>query len=183
MTERKTETDPSGVVYVMGTEEEGKSWIGQETEPVEETFPMTSRAIEHFVEGIEDPNPLYWSEEYGKKTRWGNRISPWGIEVLCKEHKVWRPDWMGEHEGQLTFHCRTPLPGNRLLGLDYEVKCYKPFYPGDRVLVNEKLVSIVPKTMRIGTGHLVTVDNFFRNQNGDLCFKNRRTVFRYRQAD
>ncbi|MBT4521324.1 MAG: hypothetical protein HOC23_15095 [Halieaceae bacterium] len=182
MTVRKTETDPSGVVYVIGTEEEGMSWIGQEAEPVEEAYPMTTRAIEHFVEGIEDSNPLYWSEEFSRQTRWGKRIAPWGIEVLCKEHKVWRPDWMGEHEGQLTYHCRTPLPGNRLLGLDYEVECYKPLHHGDRVFVNEKLVDVVPKTMRIGSGHLVTVDNFFRNQHGDLCFKNRRTVFRYRQA-
>ncbi|MBE9540654.1 MAG: MaoC family dehydratase N-terminal domain-containing protein [Proteobacteria bacterium] len=183
MTEHKTETDSSGLVYVIGTEEEAMGWIGRESDPVEEAYPIETRAIEHFVEGIEDPNPLYWSDEFGKQTRWGGRIAPWGVIVLCKEHQVWRPEWMGTHEGQITFHCRTPLPGNRLLATDYEIECYKPFYPGDKMFINEKLINIAPKAFSIGKGHHITVENYFRNQRGELCYKDSRTVFRYRQAD
>ena len=60
------------------------------------------------------------------------------------------------------------------------IECYQPFYPGDRMFINEKLINIVPKSFSIGKGHHITVENFFRNQDGDLCYKDSRTVFRYR---
>ena len=178
--ERKTETDPSGLVYVIGTEEEGMNWIGKESTPVEEPYAIETRLIEHFSEGIEDPNPLYWSDEYAQQTRWASRIAPWGVIVLCKEHKVWRPEWMEDSGGQDTFFCSTPLPGNKLLATDYEVECYVPLKPGDRVFINEKIIDIKPKTFSLGEGHHITVENYFRNQDGDLCIKDSRTVFRYR---
>ncbi|MFN8545092.1 MAG: MaoC family dehydratase N-terminal domain-containing protein [Candidatus Binatia bacterium] len=182
MQDAKTETDPSGLVYVIGTVEEGMQWIGRETEPIEEPYPVDVEHIEHFVEGIQDPNPLYWSDEFGRQTRWGGRIAPWGVVVLTTEHRVWRPDWMEKKDENATLFLRTPLPGNRLLATDYAVECYVPLRPGDRVFVNEKLVSIVPKTFRVGEGHQVTVEKYFRNQERELCIKDSRTVFRYREG-
>lgn len=182
MTESILETDPAGLTYTIGTEEDGMKLIGLETEPEEQPYSIDVEHIEHFAESIQDPNPLYWSEEFGKRTRWGGRIAPWGVIVLTAEHKVWRPEWMGELKENRALCLNIPLPGNRLLATDYEVECYKPFRPGDRVFRSEKLVKIVPKTFRVGVGHQVTVESYFRNQNGDLCIKDSRTVFRYRHG-
>jgi len=79
------ETDPAGYVYSIGTEAEGLQWVGRESEPVEQPYPVDVEHIEHFAEGIQDPNPLYWSEEFGRQTRWGGRIAPWGVIVLTGE--------------------------------------------------------------------------------------------------
>ncbi len=182
MQDSRTETDPSGLVYVIGTEEEGMRWIGTETEPIEEPYPIDVEHIEHFAEGIQDGNPLYWSDELAKQTKWGGRIAPWGVVVLTTEHRVWRPDWQEKKEETATLFLRTPLPGNRLLATDYEVECHAPLRPGDRVSVSEKLLSIVAKTFRVGQGHQVTVEKSFRNQKGELCIRDRRTVFRYREG-
>ena len=182
MAEYKTEIDPSGLVYVIGTEADGMQWIGRESKPVEEPYPIDREHIEHFSEGIEDPNPLYWSDEFGKKTRWGGRIAPWGVVMLTMEHNVWRPEWMGKKKGHDVFYLKVPLPGNRMLATDYEVECYVPMRPGDRIFKNEKLVDLIPKTFRVGEGHQMVVDTFYRNHNGDLCVKDRRTVFRYKHG-
>ena len=174
------ETDPAGYVYRIGTEEEGMSWVGRESESIEQPYPVDIEHIEHFAEGIQDPNPLYWSEEFGRRTRWGGRIAPWGVTVLTAEHNVWRPAWMGKRTETSTYFLSVPLPGNRLLATDYELECYMPLRPGDRVFKSEKLVAVVPKTFRIGAGHHVTVDTYFRNQKGEVCITDRRIVFRYR---
>jgi hypothetical protein len=174
------ETDPAGYVYRIGSEEEGMQWVGRETEPVEQPYPIDVEHIEHFVEGIQDPNPLYWSEEFGRKTRWGGRIAPWGVIVLTGEHKVWRPEWLEAPKETPTLFMTVPLPGNRLLATDYEVECFQPLRPGDRVFKSEKLMSIVPRTFRVGVGHHVTVKAFFRNQHGEVCITDSRTIFRYK---
>lgn len=176
------ETDPAGYVYRIGTEEEGMQWIGRESASIEQPYPIDVEHIEHFAEGIQDPNPLYWSEEFGRQTRWGGRIAPWGVIVLTAEHKVWRPQWMDQKPETGTFFMTVPLPGNRLLATNYEIECFAPLRPGDRVLKTERLESIVPKTFRVGVGHQVTVKAFFRNQNGELCITDSRTVFRYRSG-
>ena len=180
MAEVVLEQDPAGYVYRIGTEAEGMQWIGRESEPVEQAYPVDVEHIEHFAEGIQDPNPLYWSEEFGRQTRWGGRIAPWGVIVLTGEHRVWRPEWMGKPAETTTFFMSVPLPGNRLLATDYEIECFAPLRPGDRVSKSEQLVAIVPKTFRVGVGHQVTVKAFFRNQKGELCITDSRTVFRYK---
>lgn len=182
MAEHILETDPAGYVYRIGTEAEGMAYIGTETESEEQPYPVDVEHIQHFAEGIEDPNPLYWSDEFGRKTRWGGRIAPWGVIVLTAEHNVWRPAWMGKRKETPSVCLSVPLPGNRLLATDYEVECYIPLRPGDRVFKSEKLVKIVPKTFRVGEGHQVTYESYFRNQKGELCIKDSRTVFRYKHG-
>src|ERR1017187_10133702 len=115
MAEEKRESDPAGYIYVIGTEEEGMKWIGDEAEPVEDRYAVDAEHIDHFAEGIEDPNPLYWSDEFGKQTRWGGRIAPWGVVVLTVEHNVWRPAWMEKSKAHHGWYMTVPLPGNRLL--------------------------------------------------------------------
>ncbi len=180
MTEEILETDPAGYVYRIGTEEEGMAWVGRESASIEQPYPIDIEHIEHFAEGIQDPNPLYWSEEFGHQTRWGGRIAPWGVIVLTSEHRVWRPEWMEAQQESSTFFMTVPLPGNRLLATNYEIECFAPLRPGDRVFKTELLESIVPKTFRVGVGHQVTVKAFFRNHHGELCITDSRTVFRYR---
>lgn len=179
------ETDVGGNTYVIGTEEQGRTWIGYETETVEEIYPIDIEHIQHFAEGVEDGNPLYWSDEYAKQTRWGGRIAPWGVVALTSEHRVWRPDWMGglpKVQGAISY-AQVPLPGNRMLATDYETQCFIPFRPGDRVFRNQKLVDIIPRTFRLGTGHQIVVETNYLNQKGEVCIKDRRTVFRYRPPE
>lgn len=176
------EMDPAGYIYHIGTEAQGMQWIGRESEPVEQPYPIDIEHIEHFAEGIEDSNPLYWSEEFGRQTRWGGRIAPWGVVVLTSEHNVWRPQWMGPKKENPTFFMTVPLPGNRLLATNYEIECHAPFRPGDRVWKSERVETIVPRTFRVGVGHQVTVKAFFRNQHGEVCITDSRTVFRYRSG-
>ncbi len=182
MPEHKTVTTPDGMTYIIGIEEEGMTYIGRETEPVAYPYPFDVEHIEHYCEGIEDPNPLYWSDEFGKQTRWGGRIGPWGVTVMCGEHAVWRPGWMEKKAQHASFYSMTPLPGTRLLATNYEVICHAPFRPGDRVTSSTKLVGIEPKTFRVGKGHLVTVETYFRNHRGELCVTDRRSVFRYEEG-
>src|SRR5690606_18858595 len=88
--------------------------------------------------------------------------------------------WLEAPKETPTLFMTVPLPGNRLLATDYEVECFQPLRPGDRVFKSEKLMSIVPRTFRVGVGHHVTVKAFFRNQHGEVCITDSRTIFRYK---
>ncbi len=184
MSERKTVTDSSGFVYVIGTEEEGLKFIGRESEPFEQPWPIDVKGIQHLAESVEDPNPLYWSDEFGKQTRWGGRIANWGDAwLLGGEHDVWRPAWWERKDAASFSYMTIPLPGTRLLATNYEVECYVPFRPGDRIISTYKVADIIPKTYRIGIGHVIVMENYLRNQKGELCIKDKRWVFRYQPVE
>lgn len=45
---------------------------------------VTTDAIRHYAATLGDRNPLWWNEEYAKKTRWGGIIAPATfIDYIC----------------------------------------------------------------------------------------------------
>jgi len=57
--------------------EELKKFIGQTVDS--SIFEIEKEPIRRFADAIEDYNPLYWDEEYAKKSRYGAIIAPPGF--------------------------------------------------------------------------------------------------------
>ena len=173
-------------VGVAETAEEYKQYVGREAAPREQPYPVTVRAIEHYLESIQDDNPLYWSDEYGKQTKWGGRIAPWGaVNVLGSDHRQWRPSWM-EREAQ-AFNVLEGVPGfptEQQANTNTEYWCYNPVRVGDRFTATTRLAAIVgPKTTRVGTGYFVTTEALYRNQDGKPCCKDDMAVYNYHRGE
>src|SRR4030043_1127280 len=55
---------------------EYKATLGKIIYPLRSNETSTKDAIRHFADGIGDPNPLWRSEDYARKTRYGSIIAP-----------------------------------------------------------------------------------------------------------
>ena len=55
---------------------EMKATIGREGEPNDSTMEATLSEHRRFVQAIMDEDPIYYDEEYAKKTRYGTIVCP-----------------------------------------------------------------------------------------------------------
>ena len=53
--------------------EEARAQIGKETQPLASPVAVEQALVDHWLEVFEDTNPVYWDEEYAKKSRYGGR--------------------------------------------------------------------------------------------------------------
>ena len=54
--------------------EEITAFIGKSEETV--IMEVEKGAIKKFADAVDDPNPLYWDEEYARGSRYGSIIAP-----------------------------------------------------------------------------------------------------------
>jgi acyl dehydratase len=117
-------------------------------------FPVERGAIFRFAEAIEDPNPLYWDDEYARKSRYGSIIAPpgfWG----------WMPNEPTEDEpfgtggGSQRFRIRGEVIRalakagyTRVMDGGHAYEFYQPVRAGDTLTCCYKIADIVEKKGR-----------------------------------
>lgn len=110
---------------------------------------LTREAIQKFAEATEDHNPLYFDEEYAKKSQFGGLIAPPLIHAL------------------LTFECTFDEDDARATGVinmgqtwSYNV----PARPGDTITLKRTLRDKYVRRNRLWVHH----ENIFLNQKGEV---------------
>ena len=120
---------------------------------------MTKEIIQRFAKAIGDENPLYFDEEYARKTRFGGLISPPSIHALflfaCTGH---------DH------FMRTP--GTVNMGQNWWL--HRPVRPGDTITLECRCLD---KLIRKGKTFAIH-DNVFRNQHGQVVCSGRGWTMR-----
>ena len=165
--------------YVIGPYEEGKKWVGRESEPWEACVTVTKEAIEHFCEAIEDPNPLYWSDKYAAKTKWGERVAPSAMMTVWTMVPMWRPEWM-ETKPQRMLVSEVPLPGGQIIATQFEMEYFRHARVGDKISMKQRLTGIEPTTSRVfGKAHNVMAETEYINQKGEVIGVSRSVLLRY----
>jgi len=137
--------------------EEMRSKIGLKLRVEDAVFneEATRTAIRKFADGIGDPNPLWRSLEYARKTRYGEIAAPpsWVLSVLSAIQFGWR-GIAGFHSGSEFFF-------------------YKPVLAGDKITPEERFTGFEgPKPS--GFAELMVVDyfeNLYFNQRGETVCK------------
>ncbi len=123
---------------------------------------VTRRAIKRFADAIGDPNPLWRSSEYAKKTRYGNIIAPpcWVFSALSGVQFGWR--------GLAGFHVAT------------DMRFYRPIFLNDCLKFEAIYMGFEgPKDSRFA-GKIV-IDSFqenYFNQRNELVATSIRKVLR-----
>ncbi len=136
-------------------------WDDLEPGKVLESRPVTItlEMIQRYARSIGDLNPLYFDEEYAKKSRYGGLISPPSIHALflfaCTGH---------DH------FMRTP--GTVNMGQNWFLK--RPVRPGDTISLEARCLDKVIRKGNIFAIH----DNVFRNQDGDVVCSGRGWTMR-----
>ena len=73
----------------MALTEKDKGLIGKEGEPFHAPDEVSKSMIRHYIEMMEDANPLYTDEEYAKKSKYGGIIAPPQMLMVWCMPRIW----------------------------------------------------------------------------------------------
>lgn len=180
--------------------DEVKAMIGVSAEKVEASPPwgIEREGLRIFTNAIMDPDPRYWDDEFAKSTKFGGVVTP---PIYCsyigRKTLAGTPDPITrafaanpnsdgiggvregreDQKGQLPS---VPTPLKRILnaGNEIEVRQYPKL--GDHIYSQSRYSDIKGRVTKDGTPMLiVTIENTFTNQNGDvLCVLRQSSIRR-----
>lgn len=150
-----------------------KAMVGEEAElPVLEEIGKTS--IIRYAHAISDLNPLYFDEEYAKKTEFGGVIAPptYIFDVVSADTET------GDDGRDLT---RIALPGFRVARGGNEYQFFEPVRPGDVISRKRKIIDVFERdSKKVGKIIFIVYDTTYTNQEGKLLSINRETLMFFR---
>jgi acyl dehydratase len=158
--------------------EELRRFIGQTVDS--SIFEVEKEPIRRFADAVGDLNPLYWDEEYAKKSRYGSIIAPPGfISSLwfAGRSAKWGPgERPSESLGPPGVMAALEQAGySRILdtGIDYEF--FHPVKAGDTILSTTEVRDIMERGRETRVAFLIT-ETTYTDQHGRIVAKSRSTT-------
>lgn len=142
-------------------------------------FEVEKEAIRRFADAVDDSNPLYWDEEYAKKSRYGSIIAPPGFissPWLSGRPTKWpkRGATSSETRGDLRVALAEAGYG-RVLDGGMEYEFFGPVRAGDTITASSSIKDVIGREGRTGKMAFVISETTYTNQNGELVAKARAT--------
>jgi acyl dehydratase len=157
-----------------------RAMIGKETRPVSALEPISQGDHRRYTEAIMSDSPVWYDEEYAKKTIYGAGRVPASMTLrvvsgfktpLGKPDPLRKkgPDDDARPDESQEAVIRIPYPPGigPFHGGD-EVEYFQPPKIGDRITLVSRVTNIVEKTGRSGKILVVYIDRIYTNQNGEL---------------
>ena len=151
-----------------GVYEKVLAMVGEEAGPFMAVNEVNRPMIRHWCEAMQDGNPLYNDDEYARQNRYGGIIAPpQMVQALCMAPlwpKVERNDPMGK-----SVRMMMDAGYSGVVATTTSQEYFRPMRLGDQLSFTLKFVSMSPeKTTRLGTGHFLTWEYTYRNQDSDI---------------
>jgi acyl dehydratase len=145
-------------------------WIGVPLGGTRARWPVNEIDIARWAQAMHNPNPLYFSDDYARESRFGKIVAPFSFTVACGDGHGATPAIQGHVEGT-----------HMLFGGD-EWWFYGPrIFPGERLNTDRMLFDYkVSHTKFAGPTMFSRGDTNYVNQAGDFMAKQRSTSIRYR---
>lgn len=147
--------------------EEAKQFIGRTEPPI--IRHVEKGAIRRYAEAVGNDNPLYFDQEYAKKSSYGGIIAPpgffgWPTKTPCSCTGL--ADIVGELQAALA---RGGFP--RILdgGISYEF--FFPVRAGDILVASHRVTNLTEKEGKSGNMIICNFETTYVNQNGDVVAK------------
>lgn len=123
----------------------------------------TKDALRHFAQGMGNLNPLFYDEEYAKKTRWGGVIAPpFFYRTMGVAEKQ---QWTAEDRAA----ARDPLAGIHAFQSGDKSHFLGPIADGDRLTAKRYRADYVEKRSTFSGRMVIQTDRVeYRNQRGEL---------------
>jgi len=161
--------------------EKVKAMVGQEAPASEGVDEVNAAMIRHWCEAMEDGNPLYTDQEFAETNEYGVIIAPPQMVMSFCMTPIWPPQ---ENVPNPFNHAVEIMADAGYFGVVATTTSYEFFNPmkvGDRISMKVKLADISPeKTTRVGTGHFITAEQIFTNQNNDTVAVQMFTVLTFK---
>lgn len=148
---------------------EAQALVGVEQDP--QVTEVEKHDIQRFAVAIawpNKPNPKYYDEEYGKKSKYGSIIAPPTFATSLK--------WLGPVVEKVN-----PTMGKYRVGMNggNEYELFAPIRPGDVLTGRGKLASLKENPREDGGILLIlTFEGNFTNQRGEKVLTARQTLLR-----
>ena len=143
------------------------AWVGKEQYTPQNTNPVERTEIRLFANIAGDMNPLWYSDEYGKQTRWGGMVAPphW---LHAHDSAAW-PGWVGKTSPANNLHAGTRWQFGR------------PVRAGDVIVVERKNFTVTEKRGGFADiSILVQGDTVYTDdRSGDHLGTVTTSIFRY----
>lgn len=136
--------------------------IGKE---VVHVYDVTDKDIRRFAQAIDDPNPLYYDEEYARTTPYKGIIAP---PLFCHAFTFADAPAGDLRADGLPKDLDVPLPVSRAVGGSSSFEVGAELRPGDKLTVKSKIRDIYTKSGKTGLLYFTVVETTFTKQNGDL---------------
>ena len=156
-----------------------QAMVGEEAGPFEAVDEVNRAMIRHWCEAMEDENPVYSDEEYAKNSEYGGIIAPPQMaQVFCMP-PLWPRREMADPQGK-AVKMMDDAGYSGVVATTTTQEYFRPLRLGDRLSYTLKLTSVSPeKKTRLGTGHFITSEYTYRNQDGEVVCIQPFTVLKF----
>ena len=157
--------------------------VGEESEVQVCKDRVCKAMIRHWCEAMEDANPLYTDEEYANSSKYGGIIAPPQMAQAFSTPALWP-----KKEGKADPFARavkmmTDAGYFGILATTTTQEYFKPMRPGDQLSFKVKLANVsAEKTTRMGTGHFITAEYTYLNQDSEVVCVQPFTVLTFKPA-
>ncbi|GAA3129935.1 bifunctional MaoC family dehydratase N-terminal/OB-fold nucleic acid binding domain-containing protein [Streptosporangium carneum] len=166
-------------------EERLRSFVGRELVPAKPgQDPVNRPMIRHWVEAMEDGNPIYLDDEAARATGRAGVVAPasmiqaWTMRGYAATMTPTDAGGFGELVSLLAEGGYTSV-----VATDSELEFHRELVPGDHVSMREVVESISPeKNTGLGAGRFVTTLKTYRDQDGEIVATQRWRTLRFRPA-
>jgi len=154
----------------MEAEEVKQKFAGMVGEPIVNVVEKGS--IKRYAYAVEDPNPLYYDEEYAARSRYGTVIAPPGFFGWPAKPGPMLPKLMLDLLDSLK---ESGYPN--LLDGGIELEFIVPVRTGDVLVSSPKIIDVFERTTKSGAKMaLGSIETTYINQNGDIVAKARQNL-------
>jgi len=137
--------------------------------------------IRHWLETVEDANPLYNNREYARSRGFKDIIAQPGMNI-CTLVMPYRWPMTEFHKTRQLLHFEVKELLELPVGIlaNYETFFYRPVEIGDRLSTTGRLVEISDfKRTRLGEGYFTTLETSYYNQRDELVSRAHTNLFSY----
>lgn len=142
--------------------------------------------IRHWIETVEDGNPLYHDREYARSRGFKDIVAQPGM-IICTLVLPYRwPMTTGFHRTRELLHFEVKELLELPVGIlaNYEMFFHRHVEIGDRLSSTGRLVEISPfKRTRLGGGYFTKLETVYYNQRDELVAEAHTNLFSYGGAD
>lgn len=165
--------------------EAAQQYVGMQSEQELGCEPVERGAVRRYAQAIMDENPVYSDPDAA--TRFGGAVAPPIFPTHMFRRPFGAPDPLQEHARDPDFDGLSaprglpeiaPLKGLSLLNGGSEIEFYRYARHGETVTQQSRYASITEKQTSKGPIILVVIESEYRNGDGKLLLKARRTQIR-----